>query len=92
MTIPKLGTKGHITKVQNKSDIDFTNKYIDISLTNVITNLFSHIILNHINKWFGKLEKINKHQLSFQKATSPFYCIFISGSVISKVANGNTGS
>ena len=90
---PDSWQKGIIVPIyKNKGDINSTNNYRGITLINVIAKIFSHVLLNRINKWSDKHENINKHQFGFQKAKSTVDCIFILSSIISKSVNGNTGS
>lgn len=77
---------------KNKGDIDSPNNYRGITLTNVLAKIFSHVLLNRINKWSEKHEKINCNQFGFQKAKSTIDCIFIFNSIISKVLNEDSGS
>ena len=90
---PESWSKGVIVPIyKNKGDIDSTNNYRGITLTNVLAKIFSHILLNRINKWSEKQEKINCNQFGFQKAKSTIDCIFILSSIISKVLNAGNGS
>ena len=42
---------------KNKGDIDSSNNYRGITLTNVLAKIFSHILLNRINIWSEKTRK-----------------------------------
>ena len=90
---PDSWCKGVIVPIyKNKGDIDSTNNYRGITLSNVLAKTFSHILLKRINKWSDQHDKINNNQFGFQKAKSTVDCIFVLTSIISKVINDSTGN
>ena len=63
---PESWSKGVIVPInKNKGDIDSSNNYRGITLTNVLAKIFLHILLNRINKWSERQEKINCNQFGF---------------------------
>ena len=90
---PESWCKGVMVPIyQNKGDIDSTNNYRGITLSNVLAKTISHILLKRINKWSDQHDKINNNQFGFQKAKSTVDCIFVLISIISKVINDSTGN
>ena len=90
---PESWGKGVIVPIyKNKGDIDSTNNYRGITLSNVLAKIFSHILLKRINKWSDEHDKINDNQFGFQKSKSTVDCIFVLSAIISKVINGNAGN
>ena len=75
---PESWGKGVIVPIyKNKGDIDSTNNYRGITLSNVLAKIFSHILLKRINKWSDEHDKINDNQFGFQKSKSTVDCIFV---------------
>ena len=72
---------------KNKGDIDSTNNYRGVTLSNVLANVFSHILVKRINKWSDKHDTFG-----FQKSKSTVDCIFVLSAIVSKVINGNGGN
>ena len=90
---PESWGKGVIVPIyKNKGDIDSTNNYRGITLSNVLAKIFSHNLLKRINKWSDEHDKINDNQFGFQKSKSTVDCIFVLSAIISKVINGNAGN
>ena len=51
---------------KNKGDIDSTNNYRGVTLSNVLANVFSHIFVKRINKWSDEHDTINATILAFK--------------------------
>lgn len=56
-------------------------------MNNILAKIYSQILLNRLNTWSEKYEKIFECQFGYQKGKSTTDCIFILHSIIAKVLN-----
>ena len=86
-TYPSAWSKGLITPIHKKGDLDDTNNYRGITLINILSKIYSHILNNRLLKWASVNGKISDSQFGFQKNKSTVDCIFIFHAIISKILN-----
>ena len=86
-TYPSAWSKGLITPIHKKGDLDHTNNYRGITLINILSKIYSHILNNRLLKWASVNGKISDSQFGFQKNKSTVDCIFIFHAIISKILN-----
>ena len=79
--------EGIIVPIVKGGNVDDAQNYRGISLINILSKIYSQILLNRISKWAEKYEKWSKTQFGFQKGKSTVDCIFIFFSIISTVLN-----
>jgi len=79
---PPSWSKSIITPVFNKGDPNDATNYRGITLTNIIANIYSQILLNRLNKWSDINAKLTLNQFGFQKGKSILDCIFVLQSII----------
>lgn len=84
---PNTWSEGLITPIHKKSSLDDTNNYRGITLINVLSKIYSHILNNRLLKWASENGKIADCQFGFQKNKSTVDCIFIFHAIISRVLN-----
>ena len=81
---PKSWSEGVITPIYKKGNLDDRNNYRGITLINIMSKIYSHILHNRLIKWADEYEKINECQFGFQPKKSTVDCIFLFHSIISK--------
>ena len=81
---PKSWSEGVITPIHKKGELDDVNNYRGITLINIMSKIYSHILHNRLIKWAEEYEKINDCQFGFQPHKSTVDCIFLFHSIISK--------
>ena len=65
-------------------NLDGPSNYRGITLINIISKIYSTILLNRLTKWCNEHEVINNVQFGFQKGKSTAECIFILNAIITK--------
>ena len=60
------------------------NNFRGITLNNIISKIYSNLLVNRLTKWSDKHQKFIDNQLGFQKGNSTVECIFIIHALISK--------
>ena len=58
--------------------------YRGITLINIISNIYLHILLNRLTKWSIQHNQIIDNQFGFQKKKSTVDCVFLIRSIITK--------
>ena len=86
---PSCFGEGIIYPIFKGGNIDDPKNYRGITLINIISKIFSQIILNRFTKWSAKNETLIDNQFGFQKGKSTIDCIFILHSIIAKTLNSN---
>lgn len=81
---PRLWGEGIIVPIFKGGNPDDTGNYRGITLINIMGKIYSQILLNRLNKWAEKEEKILGNQFGFQKGKSTTDCIFTFHSIIAK--------
>ena len=81
---PRLWGEGIVVPIFKGGNIDDPNSYRGITLINILGKVYSQILLNRLNSWSEKEEKILQNQFGFQKGKSTVDCIFTLHSIISK--------
>ena len=81
---PKSWSEGVITPIHKKGNLDDVNNYRGITLINIMSKIYSHILHSRLIKWADEYEKINNCQFGFQPNKSTVDCIFLFHSIISK--------
>ena len=81
---PKSWSEGAITPIFKKGDTHDANNYRGITLINILSKTYSHILHNRLLAWAEEYEKINKCQFGFQPHKSTVDCIFLFHSIIAK--------
>ena len=84
---PETWGHGIISPVFKGGDPDLAKNYRGITISNILSKIYSQILLNRLNKWTDKYDILCKNQFGFQKGKSTTDCIFILHSIISKVLN-----
>ncbi|MEW8545054.1 MAG: reverse transcriptase family protein [Candidatus Thiodiazotropha sp.] len=81
---PKSWSEGVITPIHKKGDINDVNNYRGITLINIMSKIYSHILHNRLLIWAENNEKIDACQFGFQPQKSTVDCIFLFHSILSK--------
>lgn len=81
---PRLWGEGIIVPIFKGGNPDEAANYRGITLINIMGKIYSQILLNRLQKWSEKEEKILDSQFGFQKGKSTVDCIFAFYSVIVK--------
>ena len=76
--------EGIIAPIFKGGNPDDANNYRGITLINILGKIYSQILLNRLNKWAEKEEKISENQFGFQKGKSTVDCIFTLHSILTK--------
>ena len=64
--------------------------YRGITLINIMSTIFSEVIINRLAKWCTKHQILIDNQYGFQKGKSTTDCIFVLHSIIAKTLSCNT--
>ena len=75
---------GVIIPIFKGGDADDPKNYRGITLNNIISKIYSQILLNRLTKWSNLYSKIIDNQFGFQKNKSTIDCIFLLHSIILK--------
>ena len=81
---PRLWGEGIIVPIFKGGNQDEAGNYRGITLINILGKIYSQILLNRLNKWAEKEERILDNHFGFQKGKSTVDCIFTFYSVIAK--------
>lgn len=87
---PSCFGEGIIYPIFKGGNIDDPKNYRGITLINIMSKIFSQIILNRLTKWSVKHEFLLDNQFGFQKGKSTIDCIFVLHSIIAKILSNNT--
>ena len=82
---PSQWSEGLITPIHKKDDLEDVNNYRGITLINVLSKIYSHLLNNRLLKWASENNKLSDCQFGFQKNKSTVDCIFIFHALISKI-------
>ena len=77
---------GYITPNYKSGDPNQSENYRGITLNNIISTIYSQVLLNRITKWCELNKSISEFQYGYKKK-STVDCIFILNSLINKVLN-----
>ena len=75
---------GVIIPIFNGRDANDPKNYCGITLNNIISKIYSQILLNRLTKWSNLYGKIIDNQFGFKKNKSTIDCIFLLHSIILK--------
>ena len=78
---------GIIAPILKSGDPNLAKNYRGITISNILSKIYSQILLNRFNKWAEIYEVLSKNQFGFQKGKSTIDFIFILHSIISNVLN-----
>ena len=81
---PTQWSEGLITPIHKKGSLDDVNNYRGITLINILSKIYSHLLNNRLLKWAEQNEKLSDCQFGFQRNKSTVDCIFIFHALISK--------
>ena len=81
---PNSWSEGAITPIYKKGDTHDVNNYRGITLINILSKTYSHILHNRLLTRAEEYEKINKCQFGFQPHKSTVDCMFFFNSIIAK--------
>ena len=84
---PESWGHGIIAPIFKSGDPNLEKNYRGITISNILSKIYSQILLNRLNKWAEIYEVLSKNQFGFRKGKSTTDCIFILHSIISKVLN-----
>ena len=82
---PESWGLGIITPIFKSGDRNQAKNYRGITVSNILSKIYSQILLNRLTKWSEKHEFLCKNQFGFQKGKSTSDCIYILHSIITKV-------
>ena len=86
---PSQWSEGLITPIHKKASLEDVNNYRGITLINILSKIYSHMLNNRLMKWAADNNKLSECQFGFQKNKSTVDCIFIFHALISKIlSNG----
>ena len=74
-----------ITPIHKKASLEDANSYRSITLINVLSKIYSHLLNNRLLKWAADNDKLSDFQFRFQKNKSTIDCIFNFHALISKM-------
>jgi len=86
---PKSWGEGIIIPIFKGGEVDEAKNYRGITLINILSKIYSQILLNRLTKWSEIHDKISANQFGFQKGKSTTDCIFILHTIITKLMNEN---
>jgi hypothetical protein len=81
---PSSWGEGIINPIFKGGDKSQAKNYRGITLINILSKVYSQILLNRLTKWTNKHNTLIDTQFGFQKGKSTVDCIFILNSIISK--------
>ena len=81
---PRLWGEGIIVPIFKGGNPDEAGSFRGFTLINILGKLYSQLLLNRLNKWAEKEEKLLDNQFGFQKGKSTVDCIFTLYSIIAK--------
>jgi len=84
---PESWGAGIIVPIHKGSNVDEAKNYRGITLINILSKIYSQLLLNRITTWSETHEKLNPNQFGFQKGKSTTDCIFILHAIVSKLLN-----
>ena len=84
---PDIFGEGVIVPIFKGGNADDPNNYRGITLINILSKIYSQILLNRLTKWSTENDKMNENQFGFQKNKSTIDCIFILHAMIAKTLN-----
>jgi hypothetical protein len=76
--------EGIIIPIYKGGDIENPQKYRGITLINIISKMYSQILLNCLTNWTQTNETIIENQFGFQTGKSTIDCVYILHSIIAK--------
>ena len=76
--------EGIIHPIHKGGDKNNPKNYRGITLINILSKIYSQLILNRLTRWSKKHSKISQNQFGFQKKKSTIDCIFVLHSIIAK--------
>ena len=68
---------GYIVPIFKGGDKTDPKNYRGITINNILSKIYSHIICNRLKAWNEKYENINEYQFGYQKKKSTIDCMFI---------------
>ena len=81
---PTQWSEGLITLIIHKKGSLDVNNYRGITLINILSKIYSHLLNNLLLKWAEQNEKLSDCQFGFQRNKFTVDCIFIFHALISK--------
>ena len=84
---PESWTKGIIVAVPKKGNLNDVNNYRGITLTCILSKIFSTLLDTRLRKWAEANELLTDFQYGFRKGRSTVDCVFVLTSLIDKIVN-----
>lgn len=84
---PDSWSLGYIVPIFKGGDKSTATNYRGITLNNILAKIYSQTLLNRLDIWSEKYEKVSRCQFGHQKGKSTTDCIFILHSILAKVLN-----
>ena len=81
---PTCFGEGIIHPIHKSGDKNNPRNYRGITLINILSNIYSQLILNRLTRWSEQHSKISQNQFCFQKKKSTINCIVLLHSIIAK--------
>ena len=82
---PESWGRGIIVPIFKSGDANLAQNYRGITISNILSKVYSQILLNRMTKWADMHDVMNNAQFGYQKGKSTTDCIFILHSIISKL-------
>ena len=79
---PESWTRGIVVPVPKKGDLSDVNNYRGITLTSILSKIYSHILDNRLPSWADDINIFNECQFGFMQNKSTVDCLFILQSVV----------
>ena len=79
---PGSWTRGIVVPVPKKGDLSDVNNYRGITLTSILSKIYSHILDNRLRSWVDDINILNECQFGFMQNKSTVDCLFILQSVV----------
>ena len=73
---PSQWSEGLITPIHKKASLEDVNNYRGITLINILSKIYSHMLNNRLMKWAANNNKLSECQFGFQKNKSTVDCYF----------------
>jgi hypothetical protein len=85
---PSAWCKCIIVPIHKKGVISYPSNYREITLVNVLAQIFSLILRNRLNIWWEEQKVFNDSQFGFRDNRSTTECVFLLHSIIQNIVNG----
>ena len=82
---PESWGRGIIVPIFKSGDANLAQNYRVITISNILSKVYSQVLLNRMTKWADMHDVMNNAQFGFKKGKSTTDCIFILHSITSKL-------